>query len=261
MVHEEHACMEDFNGLASSLAAGVSDVRGCLILSRDGLVVGSHPADGEAQAKPAWVRFAALGDPERGFAQFGTETWCYVRRGPYAAFAVVGPGARPGLVIDHMEQVLLAAEEARNSRAAVRAEPAPPAAPSGKPRTQLHPERPVEEPVVITADVGSAAAQRAAPPAAVPAVSEAPPAADAPPEPPAPPPVAPADEPEPAPAAPEPTADSGDERPEPTPDGAPEGPSLGSAWDVDDGEDDVDRFSLAREFGQLLQEDDDGADG
>lgn len=35
--------LEDFNALASSLALGVGDVRGCLILSRDGHVLGSHP--------------------------------------------------------------------------------------------------------------------------------------------------------------------------------------------------------------------------
>ena len=90
--------MEDFNALASSLAQGVGDVRGCLILSRDGLVLGSHPAEAEGVTTPAWVRFAAIGDPERGFAQFGTETWCYVRRGPYAGFAAGGAGgaARSG---------------------------------------------------------------------------------------------------------------------------------------------------------------------
>ena len=90
--------MEDFNALASSLAQGVGDVRGCLILSRDGLVLGAHPAEAEGVTTPAWVRFAAIGDPERGFAQFGMETWCYVRRGPYAGFALVGPrgAARPG---------------------------------------------------------------------------------------------------------------------------------------------------------------------
>ena len=147
--------MEDFTGLASSLATGVSDVRGCLLLSRDGLVLGSHPQDAEARTKPAWIRFAALGDPERGFTQFGTETWCYVRRGPYAAFAVVGPGERPGLVIDHMEQILLAAEETRNSREGVREEAPVPAQalPTSRPRTPLHPEpRPLEEPLVIAAD-------------------------------------------------------------------------------------------------------------
>jgi hypothetical protein len=142
MVLMEHIRMEDFNGLAASLAAGVSDVRGCLILSRDGLVLGSHPAHSEAAVKHSWMRFAALGDPERAFAQFGMETWCYVRRGPYAGFAIVGPVARPGLVIDHIEQVLLAAEENRNDRNSVRAEaPGPsPSAPTSRPRTQLHPE-------------------------------------------------------------------------------------------------------------------------
>jgi hypothetical protein len=234
MVLMEHICMEDFNGLAASLAAGVSDVRGCLILSRDGLVLGSHPDDGEGQVKPSWMSFAALGDPERGFAQFGTETWCYVRRGPYAAFAVVGLGARPGLVIDHMEQVLLAAEESRNRREGVRAELAAQAtapAPSGKPRTTLHPERPLEEPVVITTDATQAAQASAGQAAAESQVPSGSPAAGAEPAPPA--------NAEPA-ALPE----------------APDGD-----WDAGDGDDEIDRFSLEREFGQLLQDGEDGADG
>lgn len=231
--------MEDFDGLASSLAAGVSDVRGCLILSRDGMVLGAHPYDGEAQTRSAWMRFAAVGDPERGFTQFGTETWCYVRRGPYAAFAIVGVEARPGLVIDHMEQVLLAAEETRNSREGVRAAPvpaAPAAAPTSKPRTPLHPEPPLEEPVVITADVTAqaTAAQSSSPlpdPVGVGDPRDVPEAPAGPAEP-----------------VPEPVEASGEEPPRPwTKAGSQEG--------------DVDTFSLAREFGQLLQEDEDGADG
>lgn len=158
--------MDDFDALASSLAAGLGDVRGCLILSRDGLVLGSSPADGEASVTPAWVRFAALGDSERGFAQFGGETWCYVRRGPYGAFAIAGPGARPGLVLDQMDQALLAAAGRET------------------------PEHEVSEP-------------------------------DA------------------------PAWDDGDEPWEPSP----------------DEQDDVDRFSLAQEFGQLLQRGEDPADG
>jgi hypothetical protein len=221
--------MEDFNGLASSLAAGVSDVRGCLIVSRDGLVLGVHPDDGEASIKPAWMRFAALGDPERAFSQFGTETWCYVRRGPYAAFAVVGLGARPGLVIDHMEQVLLAAEEARNSREAVRVDPVAPAAvpaPSGKPRTPLHLERPLADPIVVTADVAPAAqAVFFQAPAEPPVPAETPVA---------PTPAGPGSTPEEVPAA---------------------------DWVAAHRDDEVDRFSLAREFGRLLQDDERGADG
>lgn len=82
--------------------------------------------------------------------QFGTETWCYVRRGPYAAFVVAGPGARPRLVIDHMDRVLLSAEESRITRSGARDEPAVPSPPTSKPRTSLHPEpRTSEDPVVI----------------------------------------------------------------------------------------------------------------
>ena len=143
--------MEDFNALAVSLGHGMADVRGCLILSRDGLVLGAHPAESERTTTRAWIRFAAIGDPERGFAQFGTETWCYVRPGPYAGFAVSGPGVRPGLVIDHMEQVLLAAEESRSRHEGLRGTEAATVAPQSKPRSYLHPEHAAPDPLVIDA--------------------------------------------------------------------------------------------------------------
>ncbi len=131
--------MEEFSALAARVAASVGELRGCLILSRDGLVLGAFPEGEEGLVKPAWLRFATLGEPDKGFVEFGDEVWGYVRRGPYAAFAVTGTGTRPGLLIDQLEQVLLAAEEARSRREALRL-PEVPAAPSGKPRTSLHPE-------------------------------------------------------------------------------------------------------------------------
>lgn len=140
--------MEDFNALAMSLGAGMADVRGCLILSGDGLVLGAHPAEAERTTTPAWVRFAAIGDPERGFAQFGTETLCYVRRGPYAGFAVAGPGARPGLMIAHMEQVLLAAEQSRWRHEWLRGTEAA-TAPRSKPSSSLQLDQPAPDPLVI----------------------------------------------------------------------------------------------------------------
>ena len=63
-----------------------------------------------------------------------------MRRGPYAAFAVAGPGARPGLVIDQMDQVLLAAEEARSRHEGLRGVEVQPTAPVSKPRSHLHPD-------------------------------------------------------------------------------------------------------------------------
>ncbi len=129
--------MEDFSVLASRIAVSVGEVRGCVLLSRDGLVLGSYPVQEESLVKPAWLRFAALGDPEKGFVEFGDELWVYVRRGPYAAFAVSAATVRPGLLMDQLEQALLAAEEARSRREALKV-PEVPEAPKGKPRTSLH---------------------------------------------------------------------------------------------------------------------------
>lgn len=129
--------MDDYSALAYRIAGGVADVRGCLILSRDGLILGSYPDD-ETAVKPAWVRFASLGDPERSFVEFGDQVWVYVRRPTYGAFAVANAGVRPGLVIDQLEGVLHSAEESRNRRETLRL-PEASAAPSGKPRTSLHP--------------------------------------------------------------------------------------------------------------------------
>ena len=87
--------MDDYSALAYRIAGGVADVRGCLILSRDGLILGSYPDD-ETAVKPAWVRFASLGDPERSFVEFGDQVWVYVRRPAYGAFAVANAGRPSG---------------------------------------------------------------------------------------------------------------------------------------------------------------------
>jgi len=141
--------LEDFNVLAISLGQGMADVRGCLVLSRDGLVLGAHPAESERATTRAWIRFATIGDPERGFVQFGTETWCYVRRAPYAGFAVAGPEERAGLVIDHMEQVLEAAEERRSRQEGLRETEAETEATRSEPTPHLNLEHPAPDPLVI----------------------------------------------------------------------------------------------------------------
>jgi hypothetical protein len=108
----------DFTALASRVAAR-AEVLGCVILSRDGLVLGSFPPNGEMDITPGLLRFAALGDPDRGFAQFADELWAYVREGSYAAFAVAEAGTRPGILLDYLEQALLVAGEFRQSAAAM----------------------------------------------------------------------------------------------------------------------------------------------
>jgi hypothetical protein len=130
--------MEDLSALASRIAITAGELQGCLVLSRDGLVLGAYPPEAETALKPAWLRFAGLGEGSaKGFIEFGDEIWAFVRRGPYAAFAVAAVNVRPGVLLDHMEQALLTAEEGRSKRDSFRI-PDAAAAPSGKPRTSLH---------------------------------------------------------------------------------------------------------------------------
>ncbi len=160
--------MDDFSAIAARIAVSVGQLKGCIILTRDGLVVGSYPPSDESPVQRAWLRFAALGDPEKGFVEFGDELWVYVRRGPYAAFVLSEASARPGLVIDQLQQLLLSAEEARAKREALKL-PDVADAPKSKPRTPLHKSagQPVHAPSVMRLEVQDAALQYAAPPEAI----------------------------------------------------------------------------------------------
>jgi hypothetical protein len=144
--------MSDYAALAQRVAAGISGIRGCVLLSRDGMVLGAHPeGELESQTKAAWLRFASLGEPERSYVEFPDQTWAYVRRGAYAVFAVAEAAVRPGLLVDLLDQVLMAGEVERIQEREAARVPEPPSAPSGKPRTILHkPERaPAAQPVVV----------------------------------------------------------------------------------------------------------------
>jgi hypothetical protein len=141
---------------------------------------------------------------------------------------------RPGLLIDQLGQMLYTAEEVRARREALRLPEVTPA-PSGKPRTSLHPEaRPsVPTPAPVT------------PPAqATPEAAPGPPEQS-----PEPSPVAtPSVSPEPTPSPPAPT-----EPPQPTTGSSPpERPSTGPGKKEEDP--DVDRVALAQELSRLLQE-------
>jgi hypothetical protein len=128
--------MDSYAALAQRIADAVREVQGCLLLSRDGFVLGTYPDEDESVAKSAWLRFAALGESERGVVEFGGQTWAFVRRGPYSSFVVAEAGVRPGILIDRIEEVLLEAERTRSGPLRI---PEQIPAPSGKPRVQLHP--------------------------------------------------------------------------------------------------------------------------
>jgi hypothetical protein len=215
--------MSDYSALAQRVSLSIAGIRGCLMLSRDGLILGAHPeGEPEADLRAAWVRFAGVGDPERSYVEFPDQIWAFVRRGAYAAFAVAEIGVRPGVLVDTLEQALLSAEQERVvDREAMRL-PEAPSAPSGKPRTSLHrPDRqptPEPDPEVVRGEAEDDVAADETSPADEVASTPAPVAAD-------------------PPAA----------EPEPPADDVPE-PQEGK-----EEESEVDRILLAKEFAGLLQ--------
>ena len=151
--------MDEFAALAQRVVLTMDDVRGCLVLSRDGLVLGAFPEDQEAELKPAWLRFVHVGEARKGFVEFSDQLWAFVHRGPYAAFVVTGTSVRPGVMLDQLEQAVIAAEETRAKQKEITLKvPDAASAPSGRPRTSLHP--PTDRPA--TAPVGSAPAAASA---------------------------------------------------------------------------------------------------
>jgi hypothetical protein len=104
---------QDFNALAARMAAGLQDVRVCLLLSSDGLTLGAFPESVEEKGREVWDAVQAIGDPHRGFLDLGEEIWVMARRGAYAAVIVTAPTVRPGLLLDKLDFMLRQAEEAR----------------------------------------------------------------------------------------------------------------------------------------------------
>jgi hypothetical protein len=142
--------MDEYASIAQRVVLTMDDVRGCLVLSRDGLVLGAFPEDEEAVHKPAWLKFTHVGEARRSFVEFADQIWAFIHRGPYAAFVVAGTSVRPGVLLDQLEQALLVAEETRAKRETLKV-PDASAAPSGRPRTSLHPPADRPQPVEVSA--------------------------------------------------------------------------------------------------------------
>ena len=220
--------MSDYSTLAQRVAAGAAGIRGCLLLSRDGMVLGAHPeGEIESQIKTAWLRFAGVGEPERSYVEFPDQTWAFVRRGGYAAFVVAEVGVRPGVLVDLLDQMLMAGEVERiHEREAMRV-PEAPTAPSGKPRTILHkqerPAAPQPRPVAVPSAEQEVRIVESV--------------------------VVPAPEPPAAPATPSPEPN---EQAEP-PAADAETPEPSAAPEAEEEPTEVDRILLAKEFAGLLQ--------
>jgi hypothetical protein len=124
----------DFSALTGAVGMGLPEVRVCLIVSREGLALGAYPREEEGRAMSAWTRVAGLGDVDRGFVATPEELWVFSRRGAYAAVALALPAARPGVVLDSLDQMLLVAEEWRTRKEGLKPRAASaPAVPSSLP--------------------------------------------------------------------------------------------------------------------------------
>lgn len=238
--------MDEYAALAQRVALTMGDVQGCLVLSRDGLILAAFPEEAEPALKPVWLRFVSMGEVRRSFVEFGDQIWGFVHRGPYAAFVVAGVGVRPGILLDQLEQALLTAEDGRSKRDTFKV-PDAAAAPSGKPRTPLHPptDRPVPADVVAAVPVEPAVAEAFAPPLEVVAAVDALPVEA---------------EPGPAeaasvvsPAEPDAPVTALKKEPQKLMSSGPEVPGEEGA--------EIDRVLLAKEFSGLLQLDSDGDEG
>jgi hypothetical protein len=248
--------MSDYSSLAQRVSMSVPGVRGCLLLSRDGLVLGAHPeGEEEAQVKDAWVRFAAIGEPDRSYLEYPDQVWAFVRRGGYAAFAVAEAGVRPGVLVDLLDQALMTGELERSRDRETLRLPEAPQAPSGKPRTNLHKADrvPEPEPVAVMAEPAAVEAEQAPVEAEQEALDEEPAATpDTPPEGVD---VGQEASPEPQPSEEHVPPDAEDEGKDKR-DGKKRGRAEGNE------ETEVDRILLAKEFAGLLQvptEDDEGS--
>lgn len=238
--------MNDYSALAQRVSMSIEGVRGCLMLSRDGMVLGAHPeGESETHIRSSWVRFAAVGDPERSYVEYPDQVWAFVRRGSYSAFAVADAGVRPGVLVDLLDQALMVGEQDRVRDRETMRVPEAPSAPSGKPRISMHkPERPAPSPSVPS-EVTSRAADVPAPegsPAEVPVPAEAEPIAA-----------------DPGAQAGSETSQPEDEVPARTQDEIParaqegESPERPERPEKREDESEVDRILLAKEFAGLLQ--------
>jgi hypothetical protein len=230
--------MNDYSALALRVSMSITGVRGCLMLSRDGMVLGAHP-EGEAEThiRSSWMRFAAVGDPERSYVEYPDQVWAFVRRGGYSAFAVADAGVRPGVLVDLLDQALMVGEQDRARDRETMRLPEAPAAPSGKPRISMHKQERSPTPAPAPSEVTLQASEA---PVSDEAAVAVPPSSEA----------------EPAPA--DPGAEAGNDpsdREEEHPDRSepPDGREGSDRPEKKEEESEVDRILLAKEFAGLLQ--------
>jgi hypothetical protein len=103
--------MEGFEAFARALGSEVAELRGCLMATRDGRVLGVYPA-GSTNVDAAWRRIAPLRACTSAVVRFERETWCVVGHGAHVAVAIVAISTDPLVVVERMELLLTAVDRA-----------------------------------------------------------------------------------------------------------------------------------------------------
>ena len=165
----------DFAALAHSVRT-LPDVRSCLLLSRDGLVMAADPGSAEEASFAFWNDLARVGRVARGFVQTDTTLWVFSERGPYQVVVEADPAARPGIVLGALEQALMAGEQVRlQERETLRAVSTRTDGASGgsaprfraplhrEPEPQVPPDRDREQKVPVRVPVASATGEERPP--------------------------------------------------------------------------------------------------
>jgi hypothetical protein len=152
----------DFAALAGKVIGNVSGVRACLFVSNDGLPLGAHPGADERRVLGIWARLSGVGNVARGFMAVDNEIWAFSAGEHFGVMVVAEAGARPGMVLDGIDQVLAWAEERRRVELAANLREGPTVAtgtagmnigsrdqgrglqPPRGPRSPLHRDRPAE---------------------------------------------------------------------------------------------------------------------
>ena len=132
--------MDEYAALAQRFVLSMTDVRGCLVLSRDGLVLGAYPGGrrDRRQAGLAEVRDARRGPEELRRAR-RTRSGRTSSGGPTPCSWWPGRPCGPGVLIDQLEQALLDRRGGPRPDASRSRFPTRPPRPPGSRGTPLHP--------------------------------------------------------------------------------------------------------------------------
>lgn len=118
--------LDAYTALAHRVVSGGDDIRGCIVMSKDGLLLAAIPDDEDTQR--AWSRFISIGLPVRGVVEFKDSSWIQCSDDRVMTFVVTGPQVRAGIIMSRLDQELGRMDHAPVMTASLSLAPSPPSA-------------------------------------------------------------------------------------------------------------------------------------